>query len=77
MALDQRLNSELASLIEEGNDLPPVNFHSIKKEILGQMKLLGRPKYEQVIYENFDLNDSGELILGDQIIDDGEDIEWV
>lgn len=75
--LDQMLNSELASLIEEGNDLPPVNFHSIKKEILGQMKLLGRPKYEQVIYENFDLNDSGELILGDHIIDDGEDIEWV
>ena len=32
--LDRRLNSELSSLIEERDDIPPVNFDSIRSEIL-------------------------------------------
>ena len=75
--LDRRLNSELASLIEERDDIPPVNFDSIRAEILRQMRLLGRPKYREVVYENFELNERGELVLGPNIIDDGEDVSWV
>ena len=41
--LDRKLNSELSSLIEERNDIPPVNFDSIRSEILGHMRLLGSP----------------------------------
>ena len=75
--LDRRLNSELSSLIEERDDIPPVNFDSIRSEILRHMKSLGRPKYDEVIYENFELNERGELVLGHNIIDDGEDVSWV
>ena len=75
--LDRRLNSELSSLIEERDDIPPVNFDSIRTEILSHMKSLGRPKYREVVYDNFDLNERGELVLGHNIIDDGEDVSWV
>ena len=37
----------------------------------------GKPKYDGVIYKKFGLNERGELILGDKIIDDGEDVEWI
>jgi biotin-(acetyl-CoA carboxylase) ligase len=75
--LDRRLNSELSSLIEERDGIPPVNFDSIRAEILSHMKSLGRPKYNEVVFENFDLNERGELVLGDNVIDDGEDVSWV
>ena len=74
--IDRRLNSELSSLIEEREDIPPVNFDSIRTEILNHMKLLGKPSYREVVYENFELNERGELVLGDNIIDEGEDITW-
>ena len=41
------------------------------------MKSLGRPKYDEVIYDNFELNERGELVLGHNVIDDGEDVSWV
>ena len=75
--LDRRLNSELSSLIEERNDIPSVNFDSIRAEIMSHMKSQGRPKYNEVIFENFDLNERGELVLGHNVIDDGEDVSWV
>jgi biotin-[acetyl-CoA-carboxylase] ligase BirA-like protein len=75
--LDRRLNSELSSLIEERDDIPPVNFDSIRLEILRHMKSLGRPKYGEVVYDNFELNERGELVLGQNVIDDGEDVSWV
>lgn len=75
--LDRRLNSELSSLIEERDDIPSVSFDSIRAEILSHMKSLGRPRYCEVTYENFDLNERGELVLGHNVIDDGEDVSWV
>jgi biotin-[acetyl-CoA-carboxylase] ligase BirA-like protein len=75
--LDRRLNSELSSLIEERDDIPPVNFDSIRAEILTHMKSLGRPRYCELVYENFGLNERGELVLGQNVIDDGEDVSWV
>ena len=75
--LDRRLNSELSSLIEERDDIPPVNFDSIRAEILTHMKSLGRPRYRELVYENFGLNERGELVLGHNVIDDGEDVSWV
>ena len=75
--LDRRLNSELSSLIEERDDIPPVNFDSIRAEILTHMKSLGRPRYCELVYENFGLNERGELVLGHNVIDDGEDVSWV
>ena len=41
------------------------------------MKSLGSPKYREVVYENFDLNERGELILENNIVDEGEDVSWV
>ena len=41
------------------------------------MKSLGKPKYREVIYDSFDLNERGELVLGDDIVDEGEDVSWV
>ena len=75
--IDRRLNSELSSLIEKRSDIPSVNFDSIRSEILKNMRLLGKPKYREVIYDSFDLNDRGELVLGDDIVDEGEDVSWV
>ena len=75
--LDRRLDCELASLIEERKDIPRVNYEAIRGEILLHMESLGRPKHSGIIYDNFDLNDKGELVLGDKIIDDGEKIEWI
>ena len=75
--LDRKLNSVLSSLIEERSDIPPINFDSIRAEILSHMKLLGRPKYREIVYDNFQLNDRGELLLGNNIIDDGEDVSWI
>ncbi len=75
--LDRRLNSELSSLIEERDDIPSVSFDSIRAEILSHMKSLGRPRYCEVTYENFYLNERGELVLGHNVIDDGEDVSWV
>ena len=75
--LDRRLNSELASLIEERHDLPPVNFESIRGKILNHMKSLGKPVHSGITHDNFKLNNRGELVLDGTIINDGEDIYWI
>ena len=71
--LDRRLNSELASLIEERHDLPPVNFESIRGKILNHMKSLAS-RYIMESHDNYNLNNRGELVLDGTIINDGEDI---
>ena len=75
--LDNRLNSELSSLIEHREDIPPVNFESIRKEALTRMKSFGKPKYQGIVFDDFQLNQRGELVLGDTTIDDGENIDWI
>ena len=74
---DQLLNRELASLLEEGKDLPPIRYSEIKDRILERMKCSGRPFYNGKMYDSFTLNDNGELILGQNIVDDGEDVSWL
>ena len=75
--LDSRLNCELASLIEYRPDIPPVNFDSIRKEALTHMRSFGRPKHQGVVFDDFQLNHKGELVLEDNVVDDGETVEWV
>ena len=40
------------------------------------MKRFGLPEHNNVSYDSFELNDRGQLVLGDMIIDDGEDVFW-
>lgn len=75
--LDRRLNSELASLIEERHDIPPVNFELIRGKILSHMKSLGKPVFRGITHDKFNLNNKGELELDGTTIDDGEDIYWI
>ena len=75
--LDVRLNRELSSLLEEKQDLPPINLEIIREHVMSFMSNSGKPKYDGVIYKKFGLNERGELLLGDKIIDDGEDVEWI
>ena len=75
--IDKRLNCEIASLIEERDNLPPVDFDSIKTEVLSEMRKFGKPKYLGNVYDDFELNEKGELILGNLVIDDGEVVEWI
>ena len=75
--LDVRLNRELSSLLEEKQDIPPINLEIIREHVMSFMSNSGKPKYDGVIYKKFGLNERGELILGDKIIDDGEYIEWI
>ena len=37
----------------------------------------GKPRYKGQIYLKFEMNDRGELVLGGNVIDDGEDVEWI
>ena len=75
--LDKLLHCNIASLLEKGDRLPPVNFMDIRNEVMCHMKKLGKPIYRRETYDSFELNDFGELILGNHIVDDGEDVEWV
>lgn len=75
--LDKLLHCNIASLLEKDVNLPPVDFEQIKDEILKQMKKLGKPVFNGQMYDSFGLNESGELILGEFVVDDGEDVEWV
>ncbi len=75
--IDKRLHCEVASLLEIREDLPPVNSADVREQILKQMKLMGRPKYRGIIYDEFSLNQKGELVLGENTVDDGEDIVWI
>ena len=75
--LDIRLHRELSSLLEEKEDLPPINLEIIREHVMTVMSNSGKPKYDGVIYQKFGLNERGELLLGDKIIDDGEDVEWI
>ena len=74
---DRKLHCELASLLEFGEDLPPVRHEEIRNQVLTQMKALGLPKYNGTVFKDFDLNERGELLLGGEVIDDGEYITWV
>ena len=71
------LHCNIASLLEKDVNLPPVDFEQIKDEILQQMKKLGKPVFNGQMYDSFGLNESGELILGEFVVDDGEDVEWI
>jgi biotin-[acetyl-CoA-carboxylase] ligase BirA-like protein len=75
--LDRRLNCELASLLEERQDIPPIDFESIRSDVLNHIRLFGKPRYKGVVYEKFDLNDKGELVFDSIIIDDGEEVDWI
>jgi len=74
---DRRLHCELASLLEFSDDLPPVRLEEIRSQVLEEMKSLGLPKYNGTVFNDFDLNERGELLLGEEVIDDGEYITWV
>lgn len=73
---DRRLNCELASLIESLDDIPPIRYSEIRSEVLKEMRRMGKPMFKGHIYDDFNLNNSGELILGTNIVDDGEEISW-
>lgn len=75
--IDARLNIELSSLLEQKENLPPVDFDNIKKQVHELMIAYGNPKFEGKIYEDFELNECGELVLDGKIVDDGEDVEWI
>ena len=75
--IDARLNIELSSMLEEKDDIPPVDFEGIKKQVHDLMLDCGKPKFEGKIYQKFELNERGELVLDGVIVDDGEDVEWI
>ena len=75
--LDTRLHIELSSLLEEKENLPPVDFESIRKQIFELMLDYGKPTYNGQIYQKFEMNERGELILGENVVDDGEEVEWI
>ncbi|MFL2962592.1 MAG: biotin--[acetyl-CoA-carboxylase] ligase [Candidatus Poseidoniaceae archaeon] len=75
--IDIALNKELASLLEELPDVPPVRHSEVRKQILDKMHSFGTPVYKGKAYKSFGLNEHGQLVLGDLTIDDGEDIEWI
>ena len=73
---DSKLHRNLASLLEQGVNLPPLRHDDIRYEVLEQMKRFGLPEHNNVTYDSFELNDRGQLVLGGKIIDDGEDVFW-
>ena len=75
--IDTRLNIELSSLLEEKEGIPPVDFEGIKKQVHDLMLDFGRPMFKGKIYQKFELNGRGELVLEGLIVDDGEEVEWV
>ena len=74
---DAKLTKEIASLLEEKSDLPPIKEHTIMKRVHSLIAKFGKPFYNDRIFEAFELNSSGKLVLGGVIIDDGEEIDWV
>ena len=75
--IDTRLNIELSSLLEEREGIPPVDFEGIKKQVHDLMLDFGRPMFKGKIYQKFELNGRGELVLEGLTVDDGEEVEWV
>jgi BirA family biotin operon repressor/biotin-[acetyl-CoA-carboxylase] ligase len=75
--IDSNLNKELSSLLEELPDIPPIRESEVRALIVENMRRYGTPVYNGQTFENFSLNERGELILGDHTIDDGEDIDWI
>ena len=75
--IDARLNIELSSLLEEKEGIPPVDFEGIKKQVYDLMLDYGKPKFDGKIYQKFELNERGEMVLDGVIVDDGEEVEWV
>ncbi len=75
--IDTRLNIELSSLLEEKENIPPVDFEDIRKQVHDFMLDYAKPKFEGKIYERFELNNRGELVLDGKIVDDGDEVEWI
>ena len=75
--VDSLLNRELSSLLEVLPDLPPVRHTDVRMQILEKMRIFGTPVHKGKAYESFGLNERGQLVLGEQTIDDGEEIEWI
>ena len=75
--INSRLNIELSSLLEEKEGIPPVDFEEIRKQVHDLMMDYGRPKFKGEIYQTFELNERGELVLDGEIVTDGEDIDWI
>ena len=75
--IDTRLNIELSSLLEEKEGIPPVDFEGIKKRVHDLMLDFGRPMFKGKIYQKFELNGRGELVLDGVVVLDGEEVEWI
>lgn len=76
-SLDIILHAEIASLLEERSDIPALDFQDTRRRVLEHLRKFGCPVFNGVIHDSFDINEDGELVLGDGvIITDGEDIEW-
>jgi len=75
--LDITLHAEIASLLEDRNDIPSLDYQGTRERVLEHMRNFGRPVVNGIIHDSFEINENGELILDDgTIIADGEDIEW-
>ena len=66
--IDTRLNIELSSLLEEKEGIPPVDFERIKKQVHDLMLDFGKPRFKGKIYQKFELNGRGELVLDGVIV---------
>ena len=75
--IDARLNIELSSILEEKDGLPPVDFEGIRKQIYDLILNNGKPNFKGKIYQTFELNERGELVLDGEIVNDGEDVDWI
>ena len=74
---DSMLNLELSSLIEKGENLPPININEIISSMQEKIIMFGKPQYDGKIYDEFRLNENGELLLGKYVLNDGDDVLWV
>ena len=78
--IDLTLNASLASLVEERNSIPPVDYMEITSRVLSHLKPLNEVFYRGKSHSIKSISNDGKLIIdsGDEsiIIDDGEDIEW-
>ena len=75
--INNSLNKNLASMVEISDNLPPIMKEEIISDVFRFMKKYRRPYFMGKVYDEFSLNERGELVLGGNEISDLDQIEWV
>ena len=75
--LDRVLHINIANLFQLSENLPPIRINDLIPKIEKLVKKYGNPMFNNLEYPDFRISEEGKLILGNNLVDEIDSVDWV